>query len=280
VTTAGSGTKKRKSRQQKLSSSSSVAATSTFKAADRVTHSHIRKPAQTRIQYFTNVDGKKTPRKQRQFLGTYHHVDNRVNGHVVRLDYYKSTGTKTKCYIFNNFDLVETSAAALADVVTDINQCFRQRFNELRGKGISKRFSRNFGVGLAHGVATRNKHFEFLLYRFKDAGVSQIFKEAFDTMRKIWSECMVSRGDDYRTWAKVKGKEWINTVYKDAVTVLTTHHREMDKHFATLMNREMAKSFSTALEPMFNEAGALVEFHMGVPLASGAMPGRTDATTT
>lgn len=196
--------------------------------------------------------------------------DNRVNGHVVRLDYYKVAGTKTKCYVFNNFDLVEESAAALADIVTDINQCFRQRFNQQRGKGISKRYSRNFGVDLQGGSATRNKHFLVVYNRFKAKGVGQIFKEAFDTMRKIWSECMVQIDEDLNRWARTTGKQWISDVHKDAKDVLKNFHSETNSKFLTILKREMAKSFSTALEPVFSERGVLKEFHMGVPLASGA----------
>ena len=264
-------TKTTKNKSNSTSSSTSSSSSSSFAASDRKTHNHIKKKA---IIHMT-IDpksGKKMPRKQRQFLGTFHHVDNRVNGHVVRLDYYKTTGTKTKCYVFNNFDLQEESAAALADVVTDINQCFRQRFNAKRGKGISKRFSRNFGVSGTSGVNTRNRHFQFLLYRFKAPGVSQIFKEAFDTMRKIWSECMVSQGDDYKRWSQTMGKEWISDVHKSALQVLSTFHNDMDDTFGIIVQKEMAKSFASALEPIFDRKGVLLEFQMGIPL-SGAPPG-------
>ena len=78
--------------------------------------------------------------------------------------------------IGSSFDLLETSAAALADVIKDINQCFRSRFNRQQGKGISKRFSRNFGVNSTEGVSQRNKHFRSLLSRFKKKGLRNIFK--------------------------------------------------------------------------------------------------------
>ena len=242
-------------------STSSSSSSNKLSASDRVTHSHIRKPAQTRISYI-NVDGKKTPRKQREFLGTYHHVDKRVNGHVVRLDYYKGSGQKTKCYIFNNFDLVETSAAALADILTDINQCFRARFNRQHGKGISKRFSRNFGVGATEGVVLRNQYYQALLKRFKVSGVVNLFKEAFDTMRKMWSECMVYDTKNYDHWSKIVGKQWIEDVKSDVAIVLNTFHAGMDSQTLSILQKQMTKSFDTQLIPLFNETtGILYDYH-------------------
>ena len=51
--------------------------------------------------------------------------------------------------------------------------------------------------------------------------------------------------------------------------MLKDFHSDTDSKFLTILRREMAKSFSTALEPVFNDQGVLKEFHMGVPLASG-----------
>lgn len=83
---------------------------------------------------------------------------------------------------------------------------------------------------------------------------------------------MVSQGDDYKRWSQTMGKEWISDVHKSALQVLSTFHSDMDDTFGIIVQKEMAKSFASALEPIFDRKGVLLEFQMGIPL-SGAPPG-------